>query len=238
MESPLQCHRCMKGSEIKNSPLSTPQGLPQWELAKLHCLLFSQTLIFLLAFFGLSSVLGQSRRPASGQLDNDISPYIPKAPESWTAKIWVEDRSGVMSSIRSQFDHWEKVEEYREQWNLESTNLFITPDRAEKIRFFRRGLRRYLDKRITGEIKHSQEGSGLHRVKQIHQALRPSTSANIGKSVKIKFKARLLQAEGRILVDNPWVRVETFFNLQGQINVQMRRNIASLGLQTGGGLLG
>ena len=49
----------------------------------------------------------------------------------------------------------------------------------------------------------------LHRVGQVQKALKPSTSVNVSKKVKLKFKAKVLQRQARFIVANPWMDYTT-----------------------------
>lgn len=172
-----------------------------------------------------------SRGPASAVPRDDME-AMPLESGIWLNSVWVEDRAGVMTGMATQLQEWERREEYRRQWDIESTTLYETPDREQKKAWFNRMLLRYADKRLGGELRNAEEGSTLQRISSARQALRPNTEASISENVKIKFKARVLQLRGIMRIINPWVESETSFDVQGRIHSRLSKNIESLGIRT------
>lgn len=172
-----------------------------------------------------------SRGPASAVPRDDME-AMPLESGIWLNSVWVEDRAGVMTGMAQQLQDWERMEEYRRNWDIESTTLYQTPDREQKKAWFNRMLLRYADKRLGGELREADEGSALQRISSAREALRPDTEASISENVKIKFKARILQLRGIMRVINPWVESETSFDVQGRIHSRLSKNIESLGIRT------
>lgn len=171
-----------------------------------------------------------SRGPASA-IPSDHLETTPIQNKIWLSQIWVEDNSGVMNGMRDQLLAWERMEEYRRNWDIESTNLYNTPDREFKKAWFNRMLLRYADKRLSGEMKNAGAGSTLARVSNVRQALRPNTEASISKNIKLKFKARILQMRGIVRVINPWVNCEAEINSRGEIVSRISKNFEDLGVR-------
>ncbi len=171
----------------------------------------------------------RGRGPASAVPADDYQP-APLESEMWLNNVFVEDNHGVMNSMKDQVNRWEKVEEYRRNWDINSTGLYNTPDRGQKKAWFSRMMLRYADKRLSGAMKNAAEGSALQRVSNVRQALRPNTTASISKNFKLKFKARVLQMQGVVRVINPWVESETHINVKGEINSRVTKNFKELGL--------
>lgn len=172
-----------------------------------------------------------ARGPASTIPRDDLE-AVPPQDQIWLNSVFVEDNAGVMNNIRNQLQTWQKMEEYRQNWDVESTGLYETPDDGRKKAWFNRMLLRYADKRLSGEMKNAAQGSTLRRVSNVQQALRPDTEATISRNIKLKFKARVLQLQGTMRVINPWVESETTFNAQGEIHTRVAKNIESLGIRT------
>jgi hypothetical protein len=172
-----------------------------------------------------------ARGPASTIPRDDLE-AVPPQDQIWLNSVFVEDNAGVMNNIRNQLHTWQKMEEYRQNWDVESTGLYETPDDGRKKAWFNRMLLRYADKRLSGEMKNAAQGSTLRRVSNVQKALKPDTEATISRNIKLKFKARVLQLEGRMTVVNPWVESETTFNAQGEIHTRVAKNIKTLGIRT------
>lgn len=172
-----------------------------------------------------------SRGPASTIPSDDID-AVPKKDEIWLNSVFIEDNSGVMNNIRDQLQTWQQMEEYRRNWDVESTGLYETPDDSRKKAWFNRMLLRYADKRLSGEMRNAEQGSTLRRMSNVQQALRPSSEASISNNIKLKFKARILQLQGTMQIINPWVESETTFNADGEIHSRFAKNIKSLGIRT------
>ncbi len=172
-----------------------------------------------------------SRGPASTVPRDDIQPE-PITQEIWLNNVWVEDSAGVMNQIKNEFSNWEKIEEYRRNWDIESTGLYETPDRGSKRNFFSKMMFRYLDKRVSGELKNAEEGSALQKVRSVKQALKPNTTASISNNIKLKFRAKLLRMRAYMKIVNPWVNAETEFNVNGRVFSRLQKRFESLGVDT------
>lgn len=169
-----------------------------------------------------------TRGPASAVPRDDME-AVPVENQIWLANVWVSDRAGVMDRMALQMREWERVEEYRQNWDIESSTLYNTPDREQKKAWFNRMLLRYADKRLTGGIRDAAEGSTLARIATAKEALRPNTEASISKNVKLKFKLRVLQLRGIMRIINPWVESETSFDVQGRIHSRLTKNFEDMG---------
>ncbi|CAM9902701.1 unnamed protein product [Chrysoparadoxa australica] len=156
---------------------------------------------------------------------------VPQQDKIWLSSVFVEDNAGVMNNIKDQLQTWQQMEEYRRNWDIESTGLYETPDDGRKKAWFNRMLLRYADKRLSGEMKNADKGSTLSRVSNVRQALRPSSEASISQNVKLKFKARILQLQGTMNIINPWVESETTFNANGEIHTRVAKNLESIGVR-------
>lgn len=171
-----------------------------------------------------------SRGPAS-MIPRDDVEAVPQQDKIWLSSVFVEDNAGVMNNIKDQLQTWQQMEEYRRNWDIESTGLYETPDDGRKKAWFNRMLLRYADKRLSGEMKNADKGSTLSRVSNVRQALRPSSEASISQNVKLKFKARILQLQGTMNIINPWVESETTFNANGEIHTRVAKNLESIGVR-------
>ena len=171
-----------------------------------------------------------SRGPGSVLDEGFESP--PPRKKSWVTRVFVEDSGGVLRSIKSNIQRWENIEEYNRHWNLYSSGLYKTPGRDGKRRYLEKKLLKYADKRISGEIKQAEEGSALKSIERAQQALKPNTEARLSKDIKLRFKGKVLQGEGFIFVENPYVDFRTSFEISGSTHLNIKRNISSLRLET------
>ncbi|WP_372654422.1 hypothetical protein [Halobacteriovorax sp.] len=149
----------------------------------------------------------------------------------WYENILVEDTAGVMKGMKRNYDSWEREEEYARNWNVASTGLYDIKDQDDRKKYFNRYILKYLDKRLSGEIKQAEEGSTLHRVGKVQKALKPQTRVEVSRNLKFKFKARVLQGKALMFVENPWVNNETSVKLDGRVNININKDIAALGLK-------
>lgn len=150
----------------------------------------------------------------------------------WYENILVEDTSGVMKGMRETYESWSREEEYVTNWDVESTGLYDIKDQEDRKAHFNRYIIKYLDKRLSGEIKQAEEGSALRTVGNVQKALKPQTSVAVSKLIKFKFKARVLQGKALMYVENPWIANSTTIKADGSINVNMHKDIKELGIKT------
>lgn len=173
-----------------------------------------------------------SRGPASLIPRDDMEALPAVQDEVWLSNVFVEDRAGVMNNMVQTFSEWERMEEYRQNWDIGSTGLYNTPDMEQKRAWFNRMILRYAEKRFTGELKNAEAGSTLKKIETAQKALRPDTSASITKNFKIKFRAKVLRMQGQMLLINPWVESETIFRADGRINTRVSKTFEDLGVRT------
>ena len=171
-----------------------------------------------------------SRGPDS-VLDEGFESSPPRK-KHWVTRVFVEDNGGVLKSIKSNIRRWEEMEEYNRHWNLYSSGLYRIPGTGAKRRYLERRLLKYVDKRLSGEIKRAEEGSALKNIQKAHDALKPNTEARLSKDVKLRFKGRVLQGEGSLFVENPYVDFRTSFEIGGSTHLNVKRDISSLRLET------
>jgi hypothetical protein len=167
-------------------------------------------------------------RVPSNIMENQELDVEPERTRKWYENILVEDSSGVLHSIGVQLKNWEKDEKYLEEWNMTSTGIIDTPSEQEKKNFFNRQMLKYLDKRLSGEIKNAEEGSTLHTVGKVQKALRPQTKVALTRTVKLRFKARVLQGKAIVKVENPYVDYQTKFSANGNVDMEVRKEIKPL----------
>jgi hypothetical protein len=174
----------------------------------------------------------RGRGPASTVPGDDIQPE-PVYQKIWLSKVWVEDSAGVMKRMKNEFSNWREIEEYRNNWDIESTGLYDTPDMGRKKNHFNKMLLKYVDKRVSGEVKNASKGSALQKVRSVKQALKPNTSASISKNIKLKFRAKILRMRAYMNVVNPWVKAETEVHLtKGQVFSRLQKRFSDLGIDT------
>ena len=172
----------------------------------------------------------QSRGPSNFVPDEEASD-LPSNVVLWYENILVEDQAGVMRSMRSTYDQWEQTREYAKNWNMESTGLYDIKDQDDRVAHFNRHILKYVDKRLSGEIKQAEEGSTLHSVGTVQKALKPETKVEIAKNFKLKFKARVIQGKALMQVENPWVNNQTSVKIDGRVHVNINKDIKLLGLR-------
>lgn len=157
------------------------------------------------------------RMPSNFATEEDTVMRPPRR-KYWSDKLLVEDNAGILTDMRKTIIDWEKQEEYLRRWDLEKTGVIQVQSEKEKNRFLRKRGLKYIDKRLSGEIKQAQPGSKWEQIGKVHKALKPRTKLNLSKSVRVKFKARVLQGKATMILENPLVDA----SLEGKVNGQAR----------------
>ena len=163
--------------------------------------------------------------------DDDLSP-IPMSHNVWVSKVFVPDDAGVFDSIRGTYASWINTEEYIDNWNLRSTKMYNVPTQAEKASYTGKILLKYIDKRISGEVRKADKGSTLYAVGQAQKALKPQSEVSVARNIKIKFKARVIQRRAIMLIKNPLMDYQATINTKGHLLMTLTRNIDSIGVFT------
>ncbi|NOT78156.1 MAG: hypothetical protein HOP07_04040 [Bacteriovoracaceae bacterium] len=200
-----------------------------------NCLFFKQALGCFLIFSTTSlsaiEVNYIERKPAS--IEEEVL-TVPLAIDTFSNEtLFAEDDSGVMRDLKATLQSWDSTDEYANKWDLKSTGLFNTPDTIEKRKFIEKKLLRYVDKRLSGEMKKAEEGSALHKVSKVEKQLRPNASVNISKNFGLKFKARVIQGKATVEFKNPWIECNTVVSAAGKIRVITRKEFKGLGTASG-----
>lgn len=209
-------------------------------MKNLHrCLTFRRILCgtILCASFSVSAIeatkTSVTRKPAA--VDEEVLTVPLMADDSifTKEKIFAEDDAGVMRDVKGQMASWEKTEEYAKLWDLQSTGLYTTPTSSQKGKYLSKKILRYADKRVSGEMKKSEEGSTFHKMKTVEQNLRPNAAVNVSKNFGFKFKARVLQGKAMVEVKNPWIECNATVAVNGRANIITRKEFKELGLASG-----
>lgn len=169
----------------------------------------------------------QNRGPQSFSPDVDYTPK-PEARDVWYQYILVEDDAGVLRSIKNDLEKWEQEEEYVKNWDLESTGLYTIVSQERKKNYLGKRILKYVDKRISGEVKKAEEGSTLAAVGKAQKALKPSTKVSVSENIKLKFKARVLQGMAILKIDNPYVDYNTTYSFSDGLRMKMKKEFKSI----------
>jgi hypothetical protein len=173
----------------------------------------------------------RSRLPGNF-VPNDEVVAIPEKRVHWGEKILAEDNKGVLVSIREEVRSWEEQREYAKNWNLESTGLYNEKEQREKEKFLRKRGLKYVDKRISGEVKSAEKGSALAKVGKVQKALKPSSKVDIAPNVRLRFKARVLQGVALVNLENPYVDSKATVKANGRMNMHVGKRLDNIGLHT------
>lgn len=173
----------------------------------------------------------QKRGPSNFIPQDDLE-ILPVEEKDYISIIFAEDDAGVLKSIKNEFSSWDKERNYVESWSLESLGMHEVKGSDEKKKLLKDRVLKYLDKRLSGEIKRAEKGSRMERVGQIKKALHPKTETRIAPNIRIKIKGRVLQRQAIIDVINPFFDYKTYVNSRGDINMKAKREIAFLGVDS------
>lgn len=182
----------------------------------------------------LASVQAQgiaSRGPAS--MEEEVL-TVPMSKSFFSNEtIFAEDDSGVMASIKYDVKEWEKREEFAEIWDLKGIEFYEPVSEDDKKAYLGKKMLRYLDRRLSGEMKKAENGSTLHTIKTVEKNLRPDATVAIAKNFSVKFKARVLQ--GKVIVDfrNPWIEANTVISVNGKAKLITKKEFKELSIVTG-----
>lgn len=196
-------------------------------------------MVFALGFFPL--VVGfvinfahaddNSRGPAS-LVPSDHVYMTPIEEEVWLNTVFIEDEKGVLKDMVHNFETWQEKERYAELWNLESTGLYQTPTEDQKKSYLSKRALKYLDKRISGEVKRAKKGSTLHKIGKAQKTLKPETDVNFSPNMRLSFKSRVLDGEAIMVFVNPYFDNSTKINYKGDFTIDLAKDFETLDLST------
>ncbi|MBT6325559.1 MAG: hypothetical protein HOJ35_06290 [Bdellovibrionales bacterium] len=171
------------------------------------------------------------RIPANFIPDDELE-IIPIDTSIWIDDLMIEDDAGVMEKIKKNMAQWKEREEYIKTWDIEEILIYDYPSIREQRKYLSRKMLRYLDKRLSGEIKKAEKGTMLARVGKVQKALKPKAEAQLSEQVKLKFKARVLRGRAYMVVDNPYIDYETMVSASGHVEMTVQKRFTAVGLKT------
>lgn len=142
---------------------------------------------------------------------------------SFTQKMWENDHVGILKEMKDKVELWESHDEYLSNYGLEDMSNEVPLTTEQKRRQLEKGFLKYLDKRVMHKVKTAPSKSSLASVNSARKALRPSSTAEISKNFKIKFRAKILRGRGSLLFINPWVDANAQFSLSGKVEFNLRK---------------
>ena len=207
------------------------------------CLKFIQIsllVVMAIASIGINAKDLQELNPFFVQLERAPSSYVaneeledqPIEQVVWVKRVFVEDDAGVLSGMRRQIASWEQTDEFAHLWHLKSTGLYNTPDMQSRKNFVNKQLLKYVDKRISGEIRHAKKGSGWAKVGEVQKALKPNTTVKMNKYFKLKIKGKVLEGKVTFELRNPFFKFDTYVWINGQAEVHTSKEFAKIGVNT------
>lgn len=205
----------------------------QWVKSFIKISLFSLCLLpFLIGFMSNFARAQENSRGPASLVPSDHVYMTPIEEEIWMNTVFVEDEKGVLKDMVSNFETWQEKERYAELWNLESTGLYQTPTDAQKKSYLSKRALKYLDKRISGEVKRAKKGSTLHKIGKAQKTLKPETDVNFSPDMRLSFKSRVLDGEAIMVFVNPYFDNSTKINYKGDFTIDVAREFESLDLST------
>ncbi len=209
------------------------------------CLKFSQ--ILLLGVLTITSIgswsnevntdqlnpyfVGKSRAPSSYVANEELEDF-PVENIIWLDRTFVEDDAGVLVGMKNKLATWEHIDEYARVWNMKSSGLYNTPEADSRKNYINKMLLKYIDKRISGEIRHAKKGSSWARVGNVQQALKPNTTVKMNKYFKLKIKGKVLEGKVTFTLKNPFFNCETYVWINGRSTIHMGKDFKTVGVKT------
>lgn len=198
------------------------------------CLNFRQLYMFIFLTISAPMMLQAqelNRAPAAIEEEVLTVPFEKDVPTM--EFLFAEDDAGIMKEMKSTLKSWEQTEEFARVWDLESTNLYKTPDNSDKAKYLSKKMFRYADKRLSGEMKNAESGSTLHKMSKVEKNLRPNASVPVNKYIALKFKARVLQGKAIVEVRNPWIETNATVSANGKARLSAKKDFKEIGFTSG-----
>lgn len=176
----------------------------------------------------------KTRTPQSFIVDTDYFIAPKPSDTSIFASVFVDDGAGVLKKMKDNYDTLIERDEYAKNWNMDSTGMYKVSSQEDRVNYFNKNILKYVDKRISGEVKKAEEGSAMSSVGAVQSALKPNTKVQISENIKVKFKAQVLQGYADVIIENPYVECSSSVNLSGEVKMYLRkkfnesRSIASM----------
>lgn len=191
-----------------------------------------------MSFFAIQSLANDSNFREIANEKRELANFVVREdlqesllrPKGMYFYLTLEDDRGILRQMKQQFKGWNKDQEYVESWNLNGFANYKVEDVENKKSYLSKMLIKYLDKRISGEIKKAEEGTTFHRIGQVQKALSPSATLKFSDKVKLRFKGRILEGKGSLIIENPYIQTKSEFNKDGELKVVLNKNIKELGL--------
>lgn len=175
--------------------------------------------------------MGQSldRGPANYVPNDEVmaSPYLYKLSFE---DIFRPDGEGILEEAKKNVYEWEKISHFEQSWGVDSWAPNARSSRRDRKRYLAQAGIKYLDRRLSGEIKRAKKGSTLSKIGQVERSLSPRSSFKIGERYDLKVSGRVLLATIKVELKNPYVQNEVKIRSGGRVRAQAKKNfnLASL----------
>ncbi|MBF0364267.1 MAG: hypothetical protein HQK50_01780 [Oligoflexia bacterium] len=154
--------------------------------------------------------------------------------DSWVKKLLTPDSHGILKSMADKVDEWEAKREYHERWSHTKVEEGELPTEKEKSAFLRKNALKFLDKKLSQELKSAKKGTTAHKIGQVHQSLYPSGQLRLTQEFSLKVKTELVQGRATLLFYNPYVDWYIHFNAYDNSRTMMfiGKDLDPLGVRT------
>jgi len=178
--------------------------------------------LFIICFAAFAE---QERSPANFVQDDQMSFDLGGSQEIWINQAMKEDSKGYYDELRNAMDKWQKREEFLQTWNINNNDVYEISNESEQKKFLMKKGLKYLDSRLSGEVKKAKVGSTLHAVGQAQKKLRPSSQVALSKNFKLKMKARVIQGKAYAILKNPYVDNSLEVSIAGKAKLWVGKKI-------------
>lgn len=90
---------------------------------------------------------------------------------------------------------------------------------------------KYLDKRISMQVKTADEGSGWHAVGKAQKGLKPKVSARLFNNVDLKVRGKILLGRIKFGLRNPYFENWLQVNYKGNFNFLLSKNFSKANIK-------
>ena len=126
---------------------------------------------------------------------------------SWYHAFYEEDSRGTLSNLKDSLNNWSYMDEMVENHDLAKE---VQGDIKGRKSFITNSMLKFFERKVSEEGKKSDGNYTFVAMAKMNNGLRPGSTIGVSDTFKFKFRGKLLQGNGTMVVVNPYLD----FNIQ------------------------
>lgn len=137
----------------------------------------------------------------------EVSGVSPLYIRSWYEAFYEDDSRGILSKVKNSMNDWSYMDEIVENHDLPNE---VRGNLKERRKFITSSMLKFFERKVSEEGRRSDGNYTFVAMAKMNNGLRPGSTIGVSDFFKFKFRGKLLQGNGTMVIVNPYLD----FNIQ------------------------